>query len=456
MARSLSARLSRLLVDLFGDAAEMKRFIRSEATSETLADGLPGDNVSAEEMAGAIAVQLEKRGLLGQSFFDALRAARPLRERAIQEVHAAWQAGGDKPVDPPVRGVGRFWVLAAIAVGCLAIGGWALAYHLLPRADAPRPPTQAAPPAPVPTSPASPTAAAPPAPPAPPSSPPGMVLLAGGRLRMGSTPEELRTAGSQCGAVGALPCEDLLARESPPVDVDVAAFHLDVHETSAAAFAAFLNAQSELVLTKDRVLQRGAPLFGLGHEKYSGIEVHAGTFAAADGFGDRPVTMVTWTGASRYCAARGARLPSEAEWEFAARGPERREYALGAGPLRCADAVFGRDPGGLRLQGKRRATRPGPCASLSPGTGPVTAADRTTTGIFGLTGNVREWVQDAWSEQLGARGEPPGPVERAIRGCGWNEPAFFCRAARRSHDQADYSDVAVGFRCARSAGGEVP
>ncbi|MEE8166209.1 MAG: bifunctional serine/threonine-protein kinase/formylglycine-generating enzyme family protein [Myxococcota bacterium] len=134
-----------------------------------------------------------------------------------------------------------------------------------------------------------------------------------------------------------------------------------------------------------------------------------------------PVVHVSWADARAYCQWRGARLPTEDEWEFTARGKERRTFPWG-------DEW---DPSRLRVS-------TGSAIGLEPvGSHPQGA---TPEGIQDMAGSAEEWT----SSRTGA-GE-----ERIIKGGSWayHIPAYF-RAAAFAPEEPDYSSISVGFRCAR-------
>ncbi|WP_435838588.1 formylglycine-generating enzyme family protein [Streptomyces achromogenes] len=239
--------------------------------------------------------------------------------------------------------------------------------------------------------------------------------------------------------------------EGPVREVSVAPFAIDATAVTNARYAAFVEATGHrtdaerfgssyvfhLLLhpaAKRHVLGRvpGAPWW-LG---VTGASWHApeGPGSGLDGRADHPVVHVSHHDALAYCAWAGLRLPTEDEWEYAARGG-----------LQGARYPWGDDftPGGREMCNTwrghfpHRSDRPGG----STGTMPVTAYEPNGFGLYNTSGNVWEWVQDTH-----------GTGERVIRGGSYLCHASYCnryRVAARSHNTPDSSTGHGGFRCAR-------
>lgn len=151
---------------------------------------------------------------------------------------------------------------------------------------------------------------------------------------------------------------------------------------------------------------------------------------------DRPREQITWTEAQAFCESRGARLPTEAEWEYAARGPDGLVYP------------WGNEWDGSRVVWNR---------SSSEGTASVGSlpAGASWVGALDLSGNVWEWVADWYGPYPeGSQVNPTGPASgeyRVLRGGSWGDPITdYFRASCRNGGNPRYGFNYRGFRCARS------
>ena len=151
----------------------------------------------------------------------------------------------------------------------------------------------------------------------------------------------------------------------------------------------------------------------------------------------RPVVCVTWNQAQSYCSWRNQRLPTEAEWERAARGDGTRQYPWGDEAPTCEHAnLHGCDVG------------PREIGRSSAGASPH--------GLHDMAGNVWEWTQDWYAEdaydRLGQRRRPGGPgwgEVKVVRGGSFYEEAHDLRTSYRYGLSPDYGYGTVGLRCAR-------
>jgi len=157
----------------------------------------------------------------------------------------------------------------------------------------------------------------------------------------------------------------------------------------------------------------------------------------ADGTSDHPINCVDWSQAVAYCGWAGRRLPTEAEWEKAARGTDGRIYPWGDQAPDATLAHFGRPRGGT---------------TAAVGSHPAGASPY---GALDMAGNVWERVADWWDANYYAqspRENPQGPAsgrDRVLRGGSWSSSADDVRAAKRLIGSLSASGY-VGFRCARS------
>jgi formylglycine-generating enzyme required for sulfatase activity len=167
---------------------------------------------------------------------------------------------------------------------------------------------------------------------------------------------------------------------------------------------------------------------------------------------EHPVVHVSWDDASAFCSWAGLRLPTEAEWEYAARGGLVQQRFPWGGQL---------TPGGQHrmnvFQGRfpdRNTVKDG-----YAGTAPVTAFPPNAFGLRNTTGNVWEWTADRWSttwHRTAGTADPHGPPtgdRRVLRGGSYLCHASYCwryRTSARMGSTPDSPTGNVGFRCART------
>jgi len=250
-----------------------------------------------------------------------------------------------------------------------------------------------------------------------------MVYVPGGSFQMGSNSDE---ADSD---------------EQPVHEVTLDGFWMDQTEVTNAQFATFLNEEGNQT-------EGGETWLDIEDEDCL-IEESGGEFQPKSGYVEHPVIEVSWYGAAAYCEWAGGRLPTEAEWEYAARGEQGHIYPWGD-EFDCSRGNFDDEteidsyvvPGGEGCDGYIRTA---PVGSFPEGASWCDALD--------MAGNVWEWVADWYEEDYYERSpveNPTGPESgeyRVLRGGSWYDLDWFVRAASRGwlHPAITYNYN--GFRC---------
>ena len=259
-----------------------------------------------------------------------------------------------------------------------------------------------------------------------------MVLVPAGEFPMGSEAADIEALQP---LLQRLPPEVLerLSDQVPKHHVYLDAFYIDKYEVTNALYAQFVQAT-----------RRQAPRLST-YQQFNQPK--------------QPVVGVTWHEAQAYCAWAGKRLPTEAEWEKAARGSEGRLYPWGNdfdGPqLNYCDKHCPFDWKDTAIDDGYARTAP--VGSYEQGKSPY--------GAYDMAGNVWEWVADWYSAdyyQHSPAQHPTGPADgshKVVRGGAWFVPAPATRTATRQRFDNHYWGDNIGLRCALTppqGGGSTP
>ncbi len=255
------------------------------------------------------------------------------------------------------------------------------------------------------------------------------VRIAGGRFNMGSTPSEMVQAvklcereplGARC--AGPLEIAPWIRAEGHTHEVTLADFDLDRTEVPVRRYA--------------RCVAAGA--------------CSPAGFPSGDARYDRPdlpVTHVRWEDAVAYCTWVGGRLPTEAEWEHAARGRAGHDFPWGDlyNPHLANHGAWSDDP----TDGRDGFVGLAPIGSFPDGA--------TASGLLDMAGNAAEWVSDFYERdeegygygrgaQVNPKGPAYSPAGHVIRGGSYRDAAHWLRTAARK--AWPYPSREIGFRCA--------
>jgi iron(II)-dependent oxidoreductase len=223
------------------------------------------------------------------------------------------------------------------------------------------------------------------------------------------------------------------ADEAPAHRLVLGPFWIDRHKVTNREFAEFLNARGLRSAEGEDYFDWDDADARIHRTQR---ENERPRWVADTGFAGHPVVEATWFGARDYCLWRGLRLPTEAEWEKAARGDDGRRFPWGDDPPTPTHAVYGRP---------YNATEP----SVDRGGGPH--------GVQDLVGNLREWTSSQYRPYPyraddGREGAEP-TASRVVRGASHDDESASLRASIRryyEHRGARRGHHFVGFRCATS------
>jgi eukaryotic-like serine/threonine-protein kinase len=240
-------------------------------------------------------------------------------------------------------------------------------------------------------------------------TPEGMVKIPAGWFYMGCVPGDSK-------------CDD---NEKPRKRVYLDAYYMDVHETRVLEYQECVQAG---VCEKPRT-RSDSQYCNWGYSNR----------------GDHPINCVNWQSAKTFCEWKGKKLPTEAQWEKAARGSDGRIYPWGDASPTCHYTVFDSSRGhGGDGCGKDRTW---PVMSKEPGRNPF--------GLFDMAGNVYEWCEDWYDDNYYSRMPKRNPLNRTkanfrvIRGGSWISFPRGMRVSNRYWIVPPYGSKLMGFRCSR-------
>ncbi|RYZ02764.1 MAG: protein kinase [Myxococcales bacterium] len=268
-----------------------------------------------------------------------------------------------------------------------------------------------------------------------PSCPEGMVLIPAGQFFMGSD------------------SKDANPNQKPSHNVSLGGFCMDLYEVTAKQYRECSDVGKCRRATPEVEWEKITPA---DKKVYSGLCTISSSEKS-----DHPINCIDWEMASTYCQNNDRRLPTEAEWEYATRGPDGRVYPWGdEAPTAQHLNACGTECLAWAKENKVSQQFPGALYEADDGfatTAPVGKfpAGRSRFGPYDVVGNVWEWVAD-WQGpyQAGNQKDPAGPdsgEKRVIRGGSWNGsyPEWLHPSFRFAADPK-FRSHGVGFRCARS------
>ena len=242
-----------------------------------------------------------------------------------------------------------------------------------------------------------------------------MVIVKGGTFMMGCS-------GGQDG------CNKI---ETPAHQVEEGDFYIDRYEVSNEQYASFLNAYGrnkvKAGIYKGKIMVTAHPW---------GVVKKGKTWKPQPGYEKYPVVNVTWFGANEYARFYGLRLPTEAEWEYAARGGQLSKNFQFSGSNNPDEVAWTAENAGGKTHPRGRK-------------------NANELGLYDMTGNVKEWCLDDIRDfsktkepLLNPRGER-GTENAVVRGGAWNCEAQYCRNSYRTWLNAAFRYDSYGFRCVR-------
>jgi len=249
-----------------------------------------------------------------------------------------------------------------------------------------------------------------------------LILFCGSRLEATETPEGMVLVPSGAFWMGS---DADTEAERPRRRVWLDAFAIDRYEVTFERYRAFLEATG-----------RAPPFWGEAWARaYDWVDGRP-----PEGHGDHPVVVVSWHDADAFCRWAGGRLPTEAEWEKAARGTDGRRYPWGDRYETARANAYGEEDGHLTSAA---------AGSYPSGGSPCGAQD--------MAGNVWEWCADWYDPAYYSQGperNPKGPAEgtrKVVRGGSLGAVPALLRTTFRMGNDPSFRAAAIGFRCVKDA-----
>jgi len=248
-----------------------------------------------------------------------------------------------------------------------------------------------------------------------------MALVTAGEFQMGSAKSDQHAESD----------------EGPYRNVYLDTYYIDLYETTNAMFARFVEATGYRTDAEKENSGWIINLLSMEWEETEGVDWQHpnGPFSTVEVQQNHPVVQISWNDAIAFCRWRGARLPTEAEWEKAARGGlEGALYPWGNEAPDCSRANFKGCSGDTESVG-----------SFSP----------NQYGLYDMAGNVWEWAFD-WYQinyNISSISNPTGPENgsgHVLRGGSWSDIELDLRVANRGANYPDSRLAVYGFRCVRS------
>lgn len=243
--------------------------------------------------------------------------------------------------------------------------------------------------------------------------PEGMVLIPATRYTMGCDPEH--NNGYSC------PTDEL-----PQHEVSLSEFAIDIYEVTNAQYAECVAAD------------------GCSFPVATASQAREDYFSNAE-YANFPMINVNWEEAQAYCTWAGKRLPTEAEWELAARGSTPKAFSWGDDAPDCTKANIYHNDSMSACVGD----------TVAVGSYPEAVSE---FGVMDMTGNVWEWVADNYIEGFYGVSPSENPLAEeasqihTVRGGGWASNWLAVRITSRAFDLSVYSGLDLGFRCAIDGG----